>query len=195
MAQLWGGVFAGGLDPHFESFNRSLSFDRRMVLQDLQGSIAWARALHGASVLTAGETEQFIVATLDDDVVEATETFTVNLNATNPLVADTDTATGAITDNNTAMVSVVATTQASEEGPVNGQFTVTQTVPSSTDTVISYTVGGTGLMPVAVIFAASVLALVLVSLVTSPPREEVLAKFFPGDLTQSRKGAKGDAKL
>ena len=58
-----------------------------------------------------------------------------------------------------------------------------------------YTVGGTGLMPVAVILAASVLALVLVSLITPPPSEEVVAKFFPGDLTQSRKGAKGDAKL
>ena len=31
MSKLWGGMFEGGLDPHFESFNRSLGFDRRMV--------------------------------------------------------------------------------------------------------------------------------------------------------------------
>ena len=62
MAELWGGVFSGGLDPHFESFNRSLSFDRRMVLQDLQGSVAWARALHGAGVLTQEDALQLTTA-------------------------------------------------------------------------------------------------------------------------------------
>ncbi len=41
-----------------------------------------------------------------------------------------------------------------------------------------YTVGGTGLMPVAVMLAVSSATLVLVSLVTRPPRREVLARFF-----------------
>jgi SSS family solute:Na+ symporter len=36
-----------------------------------------------------------------------------------------------------------------------------------------------GLMPVAVIFGASSAALILVSLVTAPPEDEVLARFFP----------------
>ncbi|MFV2068545.1 MAG: GEVED domain-containing protein, partial [Pirellulales bacterium] len=48
---------------------------------------------------TAGETKQFTVNTLDDVVLEGTETFTVNLSATNTLVTDSDTATGTITDN------------------------------------------------------------------------------------------------
>ncbi len=48
---------------------------------------------------TAGETQQFTVATLDDAVWENTEKFTVTLQASNPLVTDTDTATGMITDN------------------------------------------------------------------------------------------------
>jgi SSS family solute:Na+ symporter len=44
-----------------------------------------------------------------------------------------------------------------------------------------YTVGGTGIMPVAVILAVSVATLVVVSLATRPPDREVLARFFPED--------------
>ncbi len=56
--QLWGGRFEGGLDPFFEAFNRSLPFDRRMVDEDLVGSIAWAEALGGAGVLSATEVKK-----------------------------------------------------------------------------------------------------------------------------------------
>lgn len=62
MSKLWGGMFGGGLDPHFEAFNRSLAFDQRMVLQDLQGSVAWARALCHANVLDADEATQLATA-------------------------------------------------------------------------------------------------------------------------------------
>src|SRR5206468_4053302 len=48
-----------------------------------------------------------------------------------------------ITDNDTATVSVAATTQGNETGPVADVFTLTQTAQSSVDTVISITVGGT----------------------------------------------------
>ncbi len=44
-----------------------------------------------------------------------------------------------------------------------------------------YTIGGTGLMPVAVIVPAAALALIVVSLATSPPPAAALAPFFPGD--------------
>lgn len=54
-AALWGGRFAGGLHPVFEALNRSLPFDRRMVLEDLRGSRAWAEALRMAGVLTDAE--------------------------------------------------------------------------------------------------------------------------------------------
>jgi SSS family solute:Na+ symporter len=42
----------------------------------------------------------------------------------------------------------------------------------------TYTVGGTGIMPVAVIFAASALTLLVVSAFTRPPSEAVLDRFF-----------------
>ena len=58
----------------------------------------------------AGETQQFTVTSTDDAVLEGVEDFTVNLNATDPLVNDADTATGTITDNDTATISIAATT-------------------------------------------------------------------------------------
>lgn len=62
MGKLWGGRFEGGLDPFFEEFNRSLSYDQRMVQQDLQGSVAWAQALEGAGVLDATEAGEITAA-------------------------------------------------------------------------------------------------------------------------------------
>ncbi len=44
--------------------------------------------------------------------------------------------------------------------------------------VPGYTVGGSGVMPVAVLFLASSVVMVGVSLVTRPPSEEVVARFF-----------------
>jgi SSS family solute:Na+ symporter len=42
-----------------------------------------------------------------------------------------------------------------------------------------YTVGGTGIMPVAVILLSGTVVLVVVSMLTSAPSEEVLSRFFP----------------
>src|SRR5205807_535801 len=52
-------------------------------------------------------------------------------------------ATLTITDNDTATVSIATTTNGNESGPLNGVFTVTQSKASSTNTVVSFTVGGT----------------------------------------------------
>lgn len=52
---LWGGRFAGKTDPLFKRFNDSLRFDWRLVAADVQGSKAWATAIHRAGVLTAEE--------------------------------------------------------------------------------------------------------------------------------------------
>jgi len=62
VTKLWGGRFAGGQDPVFESFHRSLPFDRRLWREDLRGSVAWAKALERARVLTAGETREIVGA-------------------------------------------------------------------------------------------------------------------------------------
>jgi SSS family solute:Na+ symporter len=43
----------------------------------------------------------------------------------------------------------------------------------------TYTVAGTGIMPVAVILAASTVAMIFVSLVTKPPEAATISKFFP----------------
>ncbi len=45
--------------------------------------------------------------------------------------------------------------------------------------VPGYTIGDSGVMPVAVIFAASCVAMVVASLLSKPPAKEVLARFFP----------------
>ena len=62
MTKLWGGRFAGAQDPAFESFQRSLPFDRRLWREDVRGSVAWAQALGDAQVLTAPETKKIVSA-------------------------------------------------------------------------------------------------------------------------------------
>ena len=61
-AKLWGGRFQGALHPIFEELNRSLPFDRRMVAEDIAGSVAWARALVGADVLSEDDGHQLVAA-------------------------------------------------------------------------------------------------------------------------------------
>lgn len=46
-----------------------------------------------------------------------------------------------------------------------------------------YTVGGTGIMPVAVLVIASSVVMIVVSLLTKPPERAVITKFFPDILT------------
>jgi argininosuccinate lyase len=57
MAKLWSGRFATGAHPAAERFTGSLAFDRRLWPQDIQGSLAWARALARAGLLTPSEHE------------------------------------------------------------------------------------------------------------------------------------------
>ena len=49
------GVFSGETDPMMEQFNSSLSCDKRMYRQDVEGSIAYASALGRVGLLTAEE--------------------------------------------------------------------------------------------------------------------------------------------
>ncbi|MCP3917070.1 MAG: argininosuccinate lyase [bacterium] len=59
---MWGGRFEGGLDETFEAFNKSLGFDQRLLADDLVGSLAWARALGEAGVLTSAEVTELEAA-------------------------------------------------------------------------------------------------------------------------------------
>ncbi|MXZ34721.1 MAG: argininosuccinate lyase [Acidobacteria bacterium] len=51
----WGGRFTQGMDEAFERFNASLSMDRRLILEDIEGSMAYAEALEQAGVLSPQE--------------------------------------------------------------------------------------------------------------------------------------------
>ncbi|MBL9148080.1 MAG: argininosuccinate lyase [Phycisphaerae bacterium] len=61
-AGLWGGRFGGGADDLFRRFNDSLPFDRTLVREDIEGSIAWAKALERAGVLNADERRSLVLA-------------------------------------------------------------------------------------------------------------------------------------
>jgi argininosuccinate lyase len=53
--KMWSGRFSGGLDPEFESWQRSFPFDQRLLPQEIAASKAHARALKRAGVLTDAE--------------------------------------------------------------------------------------------------------------------------------------------
>lgn len=53
--KMWSGRFAGSLDPAFERWQRSFTFDCRLLSHELAASSAHARALKGAGILTAEE--------------------------------------------------------------------------------------------------------------------------------------------
>ncbi len=57
---LWGGVFSHETDDAVRLLNDSLRFDWRLYDVDISGSIAWARALAAAGVLTAAERDTLI---------------------------------------------------------------------------------------------------------------------------------------
>ncbi len=52
---LWGGRFSQKLDDLAWALNSSLPVDQRMAIQDVEGSIAWAAAIHNAGILTDEE--------------------------------------------------------------------------------------------------------------------------------------------
>ncbi len=60
MGPLWGGRFSAANDPLMTRFNASLPFDWRLWDADITGSIAWARAIARAGLLTAAERDQII---------------------------------------------------------------------------------------------------------------------------------------
>ena len=57
---LWGGRFAEPSDEDLRRLNDSLPFDKRMFAQDIAGSIAYARAIQAAQVISADEADQIV---------------------------------------------------------------------------------------------------------------------------------------
>jgi argininosuccinate lyase len=54
-AAIWQGRVQGDQDALFRVFNDSLPFDRRLVQEDVEGSVAWAAAICRAGVITEDE--------------------------------------------------------------------------------------------------------------------------------------------
>ena len=52
---LWGGRFSTKLNDQAWDLNSSLPVDQRMAIQDVDGSLAWANALHNANILSDEE--------------------------------------------------------------------------------------------------------------------------------------------
>jgi argininosuccinate lyase len=63
--KMWGGRFERGPDKSFYEFERSWSFDRRMLPQELALDRAWARAIAVAGIVSLEEAQK-IVAALDE---------------------------------------------------------------------------------------------------------------------------------
>jgi len=58
--KLWGGRFEKATDELMKRFNASIGFDWRLWAADIEGSIAYARALERAELLTAAERDRLI---------------------------------------------------------------------------------------------------------------------------------------
>jgi len=57
---LWGGRFSGKPDETMRRFGDSIAFDARLYAADIRGSIAWARALARAGLLTGEERDRLV---------------------------------------------------------------------------------------------------------------------------------------
>ena len=71
MEKLWTGRFAEELDKTADEFNRSISFDSKMIRQDIRGSVAHAHML-GKKGIISKEDSELIVKTLGE-ILEAFE--------------------------------------------------------------------------------------------------------------------------
>ena len=58
--KLWGGRFEAEPSELLRRLNDSFAFDRELFAEDVEGSVAWARALGDAGVLTATESQTIV---------------------------------------------------------------------------------------------------------------------------------------
>ncbi|MCS6939198.1 MAG: argininosuccinate lyase [Roseiflexus sp.] len=57
---MWGGRFDEGIDALMARFNNSFPFDQRMWREDIRGSMAWARQLAQAGVISVAERDALL---------------------------------------------------------------------------------------------------------------------------------------
>lgn len=88
MAQLWGGRFTKETDWQVYHFNASIGFDKRLLSEDIEGSIAHVKMLAKQQILTEAERDQIIAGlrgiledtisgklTIDEDTYEDVHSF------------------------------------------------------------------------------------------------------------------------
>jgi argininosuccinate lyase len=60
--RLWGGRFEREPNKHFDAFQRSFAFDRRLLPYEIAVDRAWAKALQGVGILSAAEVHDTLLA-------------------------------------------------------------------------------------------------------------------------------------
>src|SRR5215475_12214854 len=70
--KLWGGRFEREPNARFDAFQRSFSFDRRLLPYEIAVDRAWAKALEPIGIFTAPEVKQTLAAL--DKIEERTKT-------------------------------------------------------------------------------------------------------------------------
>ncbi len=60
MSKVWSNRFETGLDPFIERFNSSINFDKKLIVEDIDCSIAHATMLGSTNVLTKKESDQIV---------------------------------------------------------------------------------------------------------------------------------------
>ncbi len=60
--RLWGGRFEREPNAHFDAFQRSFAFDRRLLPYEIAVDRAWAKALESIAIFTADEVRQTLAA-------------------------------------------------------------------------------------------------------------------------------------
>ena len=70
--RMWSGRFDRGPDKLFDEFQRSFSFDRRLLSYEIAVDRAWAHAIEGAGILMPAEVQKLFVA-LDEIEKRASE--------------------------------------------------------------------------------------------------------------------------
>jgi argininosuccinate lyase len=70
--RLWGGRFEREPNAHFDAFQRSFAFDRRLLSYEIAVDRAWAKALEPIGIFTSTEVKQTIAAL--DKISESAQT-------------------------------------------------------------------------------------------------------------------------
>lgn len=76
---LWNGRFDDQPDDQMWDLNASISFDKRLALQDVRGSQAWAEALETAGILSGEERSEICAGLQQIEAEFRSQSLSINL--------------------------------------------------------------------------------------------------------------------